>query len=73
MSIWGDGYRRGYYDALNKIKRMSGKKFDDLQAIVDFVWLEENLSKDLEAGPSMYAVANHCCGGVDAHNVNCRG
>lgn len=64
MSNWGDGYRQGYYAAAKKLLA-SQKEIDEFM---------KDISKGKKDGaPSLYAVANKCCGGIDAHSAGCRG
>lgn len=63
MSNWGDTYKEGYRDAARKL-------LETLKEVDDFM---EKISKEEDGSPSKYAVANKCCGGVDAHSAGCRG
>ncbi len=67
MSNWGNGYKEGYRDAVKKV-------FAEYQEFPDNTAKEfmDSINKDNDGSPSQYAVANKCCGGVDAHDVNCR-
>ena len=72
MANWGDGYEQGYYDCLLKVNEILKQRL----ALMEKVKIEmkvKGIAKDAEGGPSMYAIANKCCGGVDAHSPNCRG
>ncbi len=75
MSNWGDGYKRGYRDALKKLLLTTTDNFYGFQVEFDVIMkkLMEEIGKTKDGAPSMYAVANKCCGGVDAHDVGCRG
>ena len=72
MSNWGDGYKQGYRDAGKKFTRHL-KSFVGLEAYEKvFQAFMDDINKSSDGSPSQYAVANKCCGGVDAHNVGCR-
>ena len=63
---WGSGYKSGYLAAIKK----SNPTWSNEKCLK---WLDENIYKNsLGNGPSFFAVANKCCGGVDAHDENCR-
>ena len=62
MSNWGDGYKEGYRDAARKL--LAGNK------LYNFL---RQINKEKDGSPSKHAVANKCCGGVDAHAAGCRG
>jgi hypothetical protein len=63
--MWGRGYREGYYAAVRLLR-------PDLTGEALTAFAEEHLYKDDKGEPTYFAVANHCCGGVDAHNGHCR-
>jgi len=71
MSNWGDGYKTGYRAALNTVNKWIQEQSGGCQNINIDAFMEE-IYKDSTGGPSMFAVANKCCGGVDAHSVGCR-
>ena len=79
MSNWGDGYRQGHKDALKKAEALINIAFEAFEKSFDFAMEKINEkdihdpNKDIKGGPSQYAVANKCCGGIDAHDVGCRG
>ena len=62
MANWGEGYKQGYLDAAKKILAES--------EIEKFM---EEIGRGEDGGPSLYAMANKCCGAIDAHSPNCRG
>ncbi len=64
MGNWGEGYKEGYRNAIMKICT----EYPDI-TIKKFM---KNIGKDIDGVPSQYAVANKCCGGVDAHDVSCQ-
>jgi hypothetical protein len=64
-TMWAKGYREGYYAAVRRLcPELTGEE------LTEFV--EENLYQDSKGEPTYFAVANHCCGGVDAHTGHCR-
>lgn len=74
MANWGDGYQQGYNDATKKhlglIDIIEKAQHDVLERFKDNI---QAMNRDLKGNPSQYAVAHKCCGGVDAHDVGCRG
>lgn len=86
MGSWGEGYKEGHKDTLAKVilalaqvkKLPKASSVIGLEIVAAVYQAFENvhlsdLSKDKDGDPSQYAVANKCCGGVDAHTPGCRG
>ncbi len=71
MANWGKGYEQGYNDCLAKVNAVLDRVRDRQEDKLFMVM--QDIGKNDEGGPSMYAVANRCCGGVDAHSAGCRG
>jgi len=71
MSHWGKGYKTGHRAALIKVKAWL-ENVSNYQSTINVDTFMDEITKDFKGGPSMYAVANHCCGGVDAHDVGCQ-
>jgi len=66
MVDWGKAYKSGFFAAVNRLMNPPWSNEECSE------WAEKNIgvAKDGK-GPSYYAVANHCCGGVDAHGPGC--
>ena len=72
MSNWGEGYRSGYRAMANKFLfnlTELGVDRNQISELVDKIML--TIYEDTNGQPSFYAVANKCCGGVDAHSPGC--
>lgn len=69
MANWGDGYKQGYHAAAIKIMRVAG--VSEVERTYQLKKFMDGINKDFKGNPSKYAVANKCCGGVDAHDVGC--
>ena len=61
--MWGRGYASGFANAARLILK-------DDKKVKEFM---KYLHKTEDGTPTLYTVANSCCGGVDAHDVGCRG
>ncbi len=59
---WGRGYKEGYHAAI--VRLMGYEKAQVYLKTID-------MNKMPDGSLSTYAVANKCCGGVDAHNTSC--
>ncbi|MCP4597039.1 hypothetical protein [Neptuniibacter sp.] len=72
MSTWGEGYKSGFQAGARKALRLyrADKSKGDREKSIKLVVAQIGKSED--GGPSFYAVANKCCGGVDAHDVGCK-
>ena len=71
MSNWGEGYKQGFRSGALRALQLycADKSKQEVAKSVRFLMTQIDREKD--GSPSMYAVANHCCGGVDAHDVGC--
>ena len=61
--MWGRGYKEGFEEAARLLLKDTAKVKEFMKYL-----------HEMEDGtPTTYTVANSCCGGVDAHDVGCRG
>ena len=67
MSNWGEAYESGFRAAARRLLPLSLLPLDE--AVDKFV--EKALYNEDDGSPTLFAVANHCCGGIDAHHPSC--
>ncbi len=74
MANWGAGYKQGWEDCCRMLFGTEENKFKDQPVDTFNIVLKESLERlhtNSDGTPSYYTKAYKCCGGDDAHDVDC--